>query len=103
MSLRITVELPTISVMKMETRQIVCLTGSETLSEVKELIFNTVWNALPSSIRRHGSPDDVILECDHEEVCSNEQLLQRLSISKCFQATFKGRNVCDRNGLLFNG
>jgi hypothetical protein len=100
MSVRLTVELPTISMMKMETRQTIFLSGSETLREVKEQIFRTVWNALPSFIHRHGSPDDVILKCDQEEICSDEQLRQRLLLSQCFQATFKGRNVCNRKGII---
>ena|ERR1700722_5864474 len=100
----IRVEIPTISIMKMEMgmRQpiFILLSGSETLSEVKKTIFNTVWNALLPSIWRHGSPSDVILKCDQEEICSDEQLHQRLLLSRCFQATFNGRNASDRKNIV---
>lgn len=101
MSLRtIRVELPTISMMKMQWNPTIELTGAETLKEVREKIFQKVWEALPPTFRKHGSPEDVILKCDEEEVCSDEQLQQRLTISNCFQAIFKTRSTCERKNLM---
>lgn len=101
MSIRtIKVELPTISMMKMHWNPTIELSGTETLKEVKERIFHKVWDTLPTTFRKHGSPEDVILKYDEEEVCSDEQLQQRLMISHCFQATFKSRSTCERKNLM---
>jgi hypothetical protein len=99
----IIVKLPTISMMKMETRLTIPFTGFETLREVKEKIFETVWKTLPSNVcqrGKHGSWEDVILKCDQEEICSDEQLRQRLVCFNCFQATFKKFNKCERKSIV---
>ena len=55
MSLRtMRVELPTISMMKMEWNPSFELSGAETLKEIKERIFHKVWEALPQHFAGMG-------------------------------------------------